>query len=104
MTIQGRTNSIINKVHLLIKNCYPEFKFKISYLTIFSQSKEDFDDLRSFMKNKGEESKANNGYKYNLSLPFKYSGEQISLIRIRKPDVHRKELGCGDLFYQRKDY
>lgn len=52
----------------------------------------------------GEESKANNGYKYKLSFPVNHLGERVELIRIRKPDIHRKELGCADLIYEKDDY
>jgi len=56
------------------------------------------------MQQMGEESEANNGYKYKLSSPINHLGEQIDLIRIRKPDTHRKELGCADLTYDKGDY
>lgn len=102
--MRDRVNSIIENIHTLIKVCYPDFNLKIYYLTIFSQSSEDFQSLRSEMQKIGEESDANNGYKYKLSSPITYSDELIELIRIRKPDVHRKELGCADLIYKKEDY
>lgn len=102
--IQNRVNSIIKKVQALIKGCYPNFDFKISYLTIFSKSGNDFQNLRSIMRQMAKESKANNGYKYKLSPPINYLSERIELIRIRKPDIHRKELGCADLIYEKEDY
>lgn len=102
--MSDRVNSIIKEVHALIKVCYPDYEFKISYLTIFSQSEEDFQSLMSEMQQLGDESEANNGYKYKLNSPINCLGQQIELIRIRKPDVHRKELGCTDLTYKKDDY
>lgn len=102
--IEEKAKKIIEKIQDLIKACYPNFDFKISYLTIFSESEKDFQNLRSEMQQAGEESEANNGYKYKLNSPINYSGERIDLIRIRKPDVHRKEIGCADLIYKKEDY
>ena len=102
--IQNRVNLIIKAVQDLIKNCYSNFDFKISYLTIFSQSDNDFQNLRSSMQQLGEESEANNGYKYKSKSPINYLDEHIELVRIRKPDIHRKEFGCADLIYKREDY
>ncbi len=102
--MRDRINSIIEEVQTLIKVCYPNFNFKISYLTIFSQSDTDFQSLRSTMQEMGQESHANNGYKYKLNSPIKYFDEQIDLLRIRKPDIHRKEIGCADLIYEKADY
>ena len=104
MSIQNRISTIIRNVHLLIKTCYPDFNFKISYLTIFSKSQNDFQSLRKLMQEIGEESDANNGYKYKLNSPINYLYEKVDSIRIRKPDIHRKEFGCADLVYDRKDY
>ena len=102
--VQNRINSVIKKIHDLIKSCYPNFDFKISYLTIFSESDNDFQSLQSAMQQIGEQSEANNGYKYKLNSPINYLDEKIDLIRIRKPDIHRKEIGCADLIYRKDDY
>lgn len=102
--MRDRVNTIIEAIHNLIKACYPGFNFQISYLTIFSQSNEDFQSLKSEIQQMGEELDANNGFKYKLNSPIKYLGERIELIRIRKPDIHRKELGCADLSYKKEDY
>ena len=104
MEIRQRIEKIIKEVQKLIKVCYPNHDFKISFLTIFSQSDQDFEELRKILQGLGQESEANNGYKYKLDTPISYSDEDIELVRIRRPDVHRKELGCADLTYSEKDY
>lgn len=104
MEITQRIEKIIDQIQILGKICYPQYKLPIEYLTIFSQSEEDFSNLRENLKGIGDETEANNGFKYNLKKPIHYKRDKISLIRIRKPDIHRKELGCGDLKYMDKDY
>lgn len=104
MKLKQRINKIIVDVQKLSTVCYLDYNFKISYLTIFSQSEEDFKELRGELQNLGEEQKANNGYKYKLEKQVNHLGESIDLLRIRKPDLHRKELGCADLTYSDPDY
>src|SRR5579863_7562137 len=104
MDIQGRVESVIQKVHMLAKKCYSDFEFTISFLTLFSHSEEEFSNLQATMQSIGEESQANNGYKYQLRTPFEMPNENISLVRIRRPDIHRKEIGCVDFSYKEKDY
>ena len=104
MQVKNRVGEIVKEVQKLIKVCYPDYDFKVSYLTIFSQSDEDFDVLRENLQKLGQQSEANNGYKYRLNRPVDYLGEHIDLVRTRKPDVHRKELGCADLVYSERDY
>ena len=101
---QTRVGTITEKVHELADLCYPDFDFRISYLTVFTQSEEDLSTLKSELQQIGQESETNNGYKYTLSSPVNYSGEKVGVVRIRKPDVHRKELGCADLTYVQNDY
>lgn len=95
---------LIDHIHELIQATYPEYEFKISYLTFFSHSKMEFADLCSYFQELGEESEANNGFKYKLAEPIQHAGESISLIRVRKPDVHRPEIGCCDLEYPAAEY
>lgn len=104
MDIEKRIKTIIEEIHALIEACGSEFHAKIKYLTIFSQSEEDFTNLRSTMQELGEELPANNGYKYQIKSPRDYLDEHILLVRIRKPDIHRKEFGCADLDYKKEEY
>ena len=104
MDLNERIFSIIENIQKLRTICYPDNILPIEYLTIFSHSEEDFQELRSQLQKDGDETEANNGYKYQLSNILEYKGESISLVRIRKPDIHRPELGCGDLTYEENDY
>jgi hypothetical protein len=104
MKIKQRIEQIIDQIQALRAKCYPQYELSIEYLTIFSQSEEDFINLKKSLKELGEEAAANNGFKYNLKTSINYKGENINLIRIRKLDIHRKELGCADLTYKDQDY
>jgi hypothetical protein len=104
MSLENRIREIVLNINKLEQICYPDISFKINFLTIFSQSLSDFEDLRKLLSNFGNETKANNGFKYELKSPLKVENEEIELIGIRKPDIHRKELGCADLSYELTDY
>ena len=104
MNLENRIREIVLNINKLEQICYPDISFKINFLTIFSQSSSDFEDLKNLLSNFGNETEANNGFKYELKSPLKVEREEIKLIRIRKPDIHRKELGCADLSYELTDY
>jgi hypothetical protein len=104
MNIEQRMYSIVDGIQELRISCYPTYTLPIEYLTIFSQSEKDFNSLQESLLKIGKETEANNGFKYGLEEPFTYKEEKISTIRIRKPDVHRKELGCADLRYKEEEY
>ena len=42
--------------------------------------------------------------KFDLHKPLELLDEKIESIRVRQPDVNRKELGCSDLVYQENEY
>lgn len=104
MDIEKRISTIVDEVQKLRNVCYPENILPIEYLTIFSQSENEFTSLRESLSLLGQETEANNGFKYILKEPLIYQGETMTLVRIRKPDIHRKELGCADLIYNESDY
>lgn len=104
MKLAARIKKIISEIQRLELVCYPEHTFSIDFLTIFAQDELDFETLRQELAMQGIEYPANNGFKYELTKEFNYAGEKIKFIRIRKPDVHRKEYGCADLSYKESDY
>jgi len=104
MDLEKRIVEIIEKIQELKNLCYPNYKLPIEYLTIFTQSEEDFKSVRESLLNLGKERETNNGFKYKLNFPITYQEEKILLLRIRKPDIHRQELGCADLKYKEEDY
>lgn len=102
--INQRVANIVAAVLQLKSMIYPTFSLKISYLTLFAQSHTDYENLVRELTSQGNKSEANNGCKFDLSQPITVSGECINLIRIRKHDVHRPELGCADFSYLENDY
>ncbi|HCC67850.1 TPA: hypothetical protein DEP90_01385 [Patescibacteria group bacterium] len=104
MEPRDRIYKIIEEVKKLRTICYPDHTLPIEYLTIFSQSKSEFEKIRTFLQRAGKERDANNGYKYILKESITYLEEIIEVVRVRKPDIHRKELGCADLKYKTQSY
>ncbi len=99
-----RISKIVELANKLATVMYPNYRFKTGYLTVFSKDDEDFNSLRTQLGARGEEKEANNGYKYALRTPIKTHDETVEVIRIRKHDAHRPELGCCDLMYKDNDY
>lgn len=95
---------LINSIQNLSLSCYPAYSFKIGYTTFFAQDDEDFSNLVSVLESIGNRQDANNGYKFILNEQLIVEGEIIEVIRVRKPDIHRKEIGCADLIYNEDDY
>jgi hypothetical protein len=99
-----RFEELIRNIQKLKSTFYPDFDLKVGYLTVFSNDNDDFDNLRKRLGELGAEAQANNGYKYLLNQNIQILSEDVKLIRVRKPDIHRKELGCCDLLYKESDY
>ena len=103
-SLSTRITELIEITIKLTDLVYPNYNFKIGHLTLFSHNTDDYNSLRSLLSSYGDEKEANNGYKYILNTTLELSDEKIEVIRVRKPDVHRHELGCCDLIYNEKDY
>jgi hypothetical protein len=99
-----RFTNLISEIHRLISEIFTDKSLRIGYLTVFAQSKDDYNSLRSVLSQYGDELEANNGIKYVLYKPLQILSENVETIRIRKPDIHRPELGCCDLVYKEEDY
>ena len=97
MTIEDRVRGVVLEIDKLLHTCLPDNECAITYLTIFSQNEDDFLQLNKQLPELGKEETTNNGVKYKLNRPIKAENREISLIRVRKPDVHRKEYGCSDI-------
>jgi|SRR3989344_2822871 len=102
--LTNRIETLIKSIHELREKCIPEYPLKLEYLTIFSKDNDDYENLQNELKQLGEEKEVNNGKKYNLSKHLDILGEDIGLIRVRKPDIHRSEIGCGDLAHDIDSY
>lgn len=90
--------------------------YEIRYLTIFSHYREEYDSTIKFLNGMGQVEAANNGKRVILKKPLsiktmtlEINGEQedqivnLKMIRIRKPDPYRMQVGCCDLVISSKD-
>lgn len=68
-------------------------RFPLGSLTVFAHYEDEFERLVGFLEKNGERSIENNGPYFKLREPL--SG--IALVRIRKPDPYRMQVGCADL-------
>lgn len=71
-------------------------RLNIAYLTIFAHVPEEYEQMLEAAQGLGERSEANNGEKFKLTEPLQTNYGQVHLLRIRKPDVYRPQLGCAD--------
>ena len=102
--LQDRLTNLVTQIQKLTVKLFPNKLLGIGYITIFAQNKSDYDSLRSVLSTYGNESEANNGYKYTLHKKLKIKDTDLEVVRIRKPDIHRTELGCCDLTFNASDY
>lgn len=100
MDLLTQIEQLISNIQELIKIAAPGFDLKIGYLTIFSHSNSQYEELIEELGKLGKRQEANNGYRFELFETLSLLNEDIKMVRIRKPDVHRPELGCCDLIYQ----
>ena len=104
MNAQQRIGLVVQELHKLVESCLPGKTTFIDYLTLFAQNEKDYKSLNEELERLGSKQETNNGIKYKLSTPFQIGTETISLVRVRKPDVHRKEFGCVDLRFDSVTY
>lgn len=70
--------------------------FPIKSLTVFSHSQEEYDLLISIIDEMGKPYDFNNGPRIELEKPIKVGDNEITYLRIRKPDIDRPQVGCND--------
>ena len=104
MELEQRITKIVSDTKKLIKIFYPQFGLKAECLTIFSQNENDYLELINMLSKIGDKSEAHNGFMFTLHNKLEILGETIDLIRIRKHDVHRHEVGCCDFSYKDSNY
>lgn len=75
----------------------------ISYLTIFSHFDDEYNGLLEIINKLGQISDANNGIKVKLKKPINFDNQKVGLLRIRKPDVERPQVGCCDFKIENYD-
>lgn len=80
-----------------VKNQYVSEKdLVLDYVTIFSHSNIEFKELVKAAQECCEEVNEHNGPVYILKKPMKFRNGTLKLLRIRKPDSERPQVGCGD--------
>jgi len=70
--------------------------FPIKSLTIFAHSQPEFERLIQILGQIGKPYNYNNGPRVELHEPIIVDDNQITYLRIRKPDPERPQVGCND--------
>lgn len=86
--VAGRTTELCRKI---IGKELP-----IKSLTIFAHSEEEFERLIKIQEEIGKPYNYNNGPRVELNKPIIAGNNQITHLRIRKPDSERPQVGCND--------
>ncbi|MDD5031866.1 MAG: hypothetical protein PHR36_02350 [Patescibacteria group bacterium] len=71
-------------------------RFPINSLTVFAQSQPKFDLLIEILAKIGKPYNYNNGPRVELYEQIKVGENNITYLRIRKPDPERPQIGCND--------
>ena len=71
-------------------------EYTIGYLTIFTHYPDEFNELREIAAALGEIKDANNGFMISLEAPIQLPNNELTKLRIRKPDPYRAHVGCND--------
>ena len=70
--------------------------FLIKSLTVFTHSEPEYELLIQILANMGKPHSYNNGPRVELYEPIIIDSNQITHLRIRKPDPDRPQIGCND--------
>ena len=68
----------------------------IKSLTVFSHSQEEFDLLCGILEKIGKPYNYNNGPRVKLNESIEVGENNITHLRVRKPDIERPQVGCND--------
>lgn len=71
-------------------------EYPISSLSVFAHYREEFVKLKKILLELGKLDHENNGPFVRLDKPIQLLKNEIRLIRVRKPDPYRMQVGCGD--------
>ena len=93
---------IAQKVENLIQRTIGH-ELPITYLTIFSHNKNEYNRFIEWLSELGIKSEANNGVKFELKKPIETVGGEIKNIRVRNPDPYRSQIGCADVKVENYD-
>lgn len=80
-----------------VKDVYvSEKNLTIDYITLFSHSDSELADLITAGKTIGKQIDEHNGPVFRLNRPITFPNGTLKYFRIRKPDIKRPQIGCGD--------
>jgi len=71
-------------------------EYPISSLTVFAHYPNEFIQLKDILLSMGKFKSENNGPFVELYEPIHLPSQELSLVRIRKPDPYRMQVGCND--------
>ncbi len=71
-----------------------------TYLTICTHYEDEYRLLSELLPMIGTVQDARNGIRVTLDRPIETVGQQISNLRLRKPDPYRMQVGCGDFLVE----
>lgn len=77
-------------------------EYPIATLTVFSHYPREFEKLKEIALSMGTLDSENNGPYVKLHNPTQLPKNKLELLRIRKPDPYRMQVGCCD--FEVKDY
>ncbi len=77
-------------------------EYPISSLTIFSHYPDEFENLKEILLEMGELRIENNGPFVELHESISLPNNELRLLRVRKPDPYRMQVGCND--FEAPDY
>jgi hypothetical protein len=72
-------------------------RFPIHYLTLFTHYQSEYADLCQLLTRLGHTNLTNNGIRASLHHPLALAGQEITELRVRRPDPYRMQVGCCDL-------
>lgn len=90
-------NYLVNGGVELIKKHTSEAHLPIEFACIFCQTQKEYDELTKVIQNLGKVIQDTpTGYTYLLNDPIDTQAGKLKLVKIRKPDLTRKERGDTD--------
>lgn len=95
---------ILGDINKLKQILYPDFVLEIGLVSIFSHSEAEYQQYLDELSMSGTIHEASNGKSFKLNNAIVVNNNSISEIRVRKPDIHRHEIGCCDLICKPEDY
>lgn len=92
-TLTERINAILEKANVLRDKYLSKYQLASDYLNIYSQTSEEYDFYSEETLKQGQVIKETQSGVYIRINPIVVQDTEISIIKVRKPDQNRKQLG-----------